>query len=393
MLNPYEGGVFRVTSIYGSRNIGNGTEFHKGLDLVGESSKKLIAIADGVIQQSRLVPKSTGDLTWQWGNYICLKADTGELIYYCHLAERLVSQGQRVKKGDVIGIEGSTGYSFGSHCHLEIRTGANITTSTVNTPAFTGIPNVVGEYSTKETVLMDKTVFLSFGHGGTDPGAVANSLKEKDINLITGLECKAVLERHGVKVICSRIKDENDPVQDEVKEANASGAPLAVSFHANAGGGDGWEGYYYIGTAAGKKLCELAEKYVKQLGQNSRGIKSGNHLYFVKNTTMPAVLFESFFIDNAKDKTIGDTVAEQKAFGVAYAKAILEYFNITYKENTTVKQDNTPKKDNTPDSYAKDAVNWAIKKGIIAGDGNGDYKLHSNVTRQDALVFLYRALN
>ena len=147
MLNPYEGGVFRVTSIYGNRNIGAGNEFHSGLDLVGESGKKLIAIADGIITQSRMVPKSTGDLTWQWGNYVCLKADTGELIFYCHLSQRLVSKGQRVKKGDVIGIEGSTGYSFGSHCHLEVRNSANITTSTVNTPAFTGIPNAVGKYN------------------------------------------------------------------------------------------------------------------------------------------------------------------------------------------------------------------------------------------------------
>lgn len=46
---------------------------------------------------------------------------------------------------------------------------------------------------------------------------------------------------------------------------------------------------------------------------------------------MTAVLFESFFVDNDKDNNIGDTVAEQRAFGVAYAKAILEYLGITYK--------------------------------------------------------------
>lgn len=47
--------------------------------------------------------------------------------------------------------------------------------------------------------------------------------------------------------------------------------------------------------------------------------------------------------------------------------------------------------DNTPNSYAKEAVDWAIKKGVLKGTEEGDYKLHSNVTRQDALVFLYRA--
>lgn len=174
-------------------------------------------------------------------------------------------------------------------------------------------------------------VFLSGGHGGSDPGATAYGLKEKDINLNTLLACNDVLVRHGVTTVLSRTKDENDPVQDEVKEANASGAELAVSFHGNAGRGDGFEAFCWESDANGKKLATLGEKYVKELGQNSRGIKSGNHLYFVKNTKMTAVLFESFFLDNDTDNDIGDTVAEQKAFGVAYAKAILEYLGITYE--------------------------------------------------------------
>lgn len=176
-------------------------------------------------------------------------------------------------------------------------------------------------------------VFLSAGHGGSDPGAVANGLYEETINLNTLLSCKKELERHGVDVVCSRTKDENDPVAQEVKEANASGATIAVSFHANAGGGDGFEAFYYEPSDKGRKLAELCEKHVKKLGQNSRGIKRGNHLYFIKNTKMTAVLVESFFVDNTKDKAIGDTVAEQSTFGVAYAKAILEHLGIAYKTN------------------------------------------------------------
>ena len=175
-------------------------------------------------------------------------------------------------------------------------------------------------------------VFLSAGHGGADPGAVANGLYEKTINLNTLLACKTELERHGVTVVCSRTVDENDPVSQEVKEANASGADIAVSFHINAGGGDGFEVYYYSTSKAGKKLASVCEKHVKELGQNSRGVKSGDHLYFVKKTTMTAVLVESFFLDNKKDKTIGDAVSKQSAFGIAYAKAILEYLGIAYRE-------------------------------------------------------------
>lgn len=175
-------------------------------------------------------------------------------------------------------------------------------------------------------------VFLSAGHGGSDPGAVSNGLYEKTINLNTLLSCKEELVRHGVDVVCSRETDQSDPVAQEVIEANASEADLAVSFHANAGGGDGFEVYYYNTNAKATNLARLCEKYVESLGQNSRGIKHGNHLYFIKNTKMTAVLVESFFVDNKTDKLIGDTILEQKAFGVAYAKAILEYFGITYKE-------------------------------------------------------------
>lgn len=176
-------------------------------------------------------------------------------------------------------------------------------------------------------------VFLSAGHGGSDPGAVAYGLVEKEINLQIMLSCKNVLTSHGVTVVCSRLKDENDPVTEEVKEANASGSDLAASFHTNAGKGDGSESYYYPNSAQGKKLAELCEKHVKQIGQNSRGVKTKN-LAFTRDTRMTACLCECAFVDNDADNNIIDTVEEQKAFGVAYAKAILEYLGIAYKGAT-----------------------------------------------------------
>lgn len=125
-------------------------------------------------------------------------------------------------------------------------------------------------------------VFLSAGHGGSDPGAVANGLYEKTINLNTLIACQTELARHGVKVVCSRTSDVDDPVEQEVKEANISNADLTVSFHANAGGGDGFEAYYYSKSTYGKKLAKLCEKHIKALGQNSRGVKSGDKLHFIK---------------------------------------------------------------------------------------------------------------
>lgn len=206
-------------------------------------------------------------------------------------------------------------------------------------------------------------VFLSAGHGGKDPGAVANGLYEKTVNLNVLLACKNELERHGVSVTCSRIKDENDPVEQEVREANCSNADLALSFHINAGGGDGFEAFYYKSSTKGKKLAGLCEKHVKTLGQNSRGLKVGDHLHFIKKTKMTAVLVESFFVDNAKDKNIGDTLAEQTEFGIAYARAILEYLGISYKPTKTYRVQ--------VGAYKNKASAEAVKKKLKAAGFDG----------------------
>ena len=217
------------------------------------------------------------------------------------------------------------------------------------------------------------TVFLSAGHGGSDPGAVGYGMLEKNINLNIMLSCNEVLARHGVTTVVSRTKDENDPVSQEVKEANESGALIAVSFHTNAGGGDGSETLYFTGSAEGKQLAELCEKHVKELGQNSRGIKPRSDLWFVKATNMPAVICECAFIDNDKDNDIIDTTEEQRKFGVAYAKAILEYLDIRYiepnKEVETVSVVyNTI---NEVPEYARPTIQKICDKGFLKGNEKG----------------------
>ncbi len=47
-------------------------------------------------------------------------------------------------------------------------------------------------------------------------------------------------------------------------------------------------------------------------------------------------------------------------------------------------------KDNTPDSWAQEAVDWAIKNHILYGDDIGNYKLHDICMRQEMLVFMNR---
>lgn len=177
-------------------------------------------------------------------------------------------------------------------------------------------------------------VFLGVGHGGTDTGAVADGYREKDMTLVMALACQEELARHGVLVKLSRTKDENDPVNEEVRECNAYAPDLALDIHVNAGGGDGFEAYYTIGGGKGKTLAQNIEAEVKALGQNSRGCKtragsSGRDYYaFIRDTACPAVIAEIGFIDNAKDRAAFDTAQEQQAFGRAYARGILKTLGV-----------------------------------------------------------------
>ena len=95
----------------------------------------------GTVVISQIVTDKS-NVTSQWGNYVCVLGDDGNYIYYCHMAERRVSRGQRVAAGDLLGIMGYTGRSTGDHLHFEVRSGTNV----VLDPAdYLGIPNRIGD--------------------------------------------------------------------------------------------------------------------------------------------------------------------------------------------------------------------------------------------------------
>lgn len=182
---------------------------------------------------------------------------------------------------------------------------------------------------------MSKKVFLGVGHGGTDPGAVGNGLKEKDLNLAIALACQSELARHGVTVLMSRTKDETEDLSDRIRECSAFKPDLALDIHNNAGGGDGAEVFHHYGGGTGKTLAENILAEVVSIGQNSRGAKvkknsaGKDYFGFIRETSCPAVIVECAFMDT-KDVEILDTAAEQKSMGVAIAKGVLKTLGIVY---------------------------------------------------------------
>ncbi|MEG0944406.1 MAG: N-acetylmuramoyl-L-alanine amidase [Angelakisella sp.] len=191
------------------------------------------------------------------------------------------------------------------------------------------------------------SAFLGIGHGGRDPGAIANGLQEADINLVVGLATRSELLRHGVEVGISRISNEDDPLSDEIAEANSFKPDIAVEIHTNAGGGDGFEVYAQTNrfAAQSRAIALSIEKEVKAFGQNSRGIKTrqnstgADYFGWLRQVNCPAVLCEGAFIDTT-DRYIIDTVPEQQALGVTYAKGILAYLGIQWMPPGTGEPDN-----------------------------------------------------
>ncbi len=177
-------------------------------------------------------------------------------------------------------------------------------------------------------------VFIGVGHGGGDPGAVDNGVKEKDLNLSIAKACRDELKRHGVEVRMSRTKDEDDPLSEEIRECNAFSPDLAVDIHNNAGGGDGAEAFYHYGGGKSKTLAENILSEIVKVGQNSRGAKirknsKGKDYYgFIRETSCPAVIVECAFVDNAQDLEILATESDRQKVGRAIAKGILKTLGV-----------------------------------------------------------------
>ena len=111
---PVKGVAF--TSSFGIRSDPfRGTRaMHAGIDLAGPVGTPIYATADGIVGRSEY--NSGG-----YGNLVEINHGRGIQTRYGHLSRSMVSAGQRVKRGEVIGLMGSTGRSTGSHLHYEVR--------------------------------------------------------------------------------------------------------------------------------------------------------------------------------------------------------------------------------------------------------------------------------
>ena len=230
-------------------------------------------------------------------------------------------------------------------------------------------------------------VFLDPGHGGKDPGALENGLKEKDINLYVSLKVGDILKNHNVEVAYSRTTDAFIDLTPRTNMANQFKADRFVSIHCNSFSNPtarGIETFHHGASVKGKSLATAIQNELVglNLGTPNRGVKTANFTVITKSN-MAAVLVELGFISNAQDAAYLKN--KQDNLALAVAKGVLKDLGIKYveKEEKQVSNDK-----NKPSDWAKKEWDWAKREGYLDGT-----RPKESITREEMAIVLKRLVD
>ena len=139
------------------------------------------------------------------------------------------------------------------------------------------------------------------GHCPAAPGAsgILDELSE-DRKIKDALIGELRSRGHNVSDSTSNASNSNTDLAYQVSVANDSGAELAISIHLNSGGGTGTEAFSLAGSKAQPYAERVSESIASCLGLRNRGAKTANY-YWLRNTSMMAILVEVCFVDTQAD--------------------------------------------------------------------------------------------
>lgn len=116
---------YRVTSPYGIRNdpFTQARVVHSGIDLVKPKNSPIYAFVEGTVVHAKEGIKGSG--LGGYGNVVVIKDKNNHLHLYAHLESYYVNVSQYVKRGEKVGVIGTSGRSTGIHLHYEVRPNGN----------------------------------------------------------------------------------------------------------------------------------------------------------------------------------------------------------------------------------------------------------------------------
>jgi len=272
-----------------------------------------------------------------WGNTIVIQISHSELQLTAHHTKLLVKAGDKVKAGDIIGTIGGTthtGVVYNPHLHYEVRKMGRrlVGDEPWGNPA---------EYWLDQGGQNMKTIVLSPGHGGSDPGAVGNGIRESDVVLRIALACRDWLnnEYTGHRIVMVRENDLYVSLPQRREITRRVGGHLYVSIHANSfrdPSANGFETFTFNGEVfeitrrAQHNIHTEIYNYLRQLGIRDRGQKRSKH-WEPTNISAPTVLVEYGFVSNATEAHILADHEHCKRMGITTAIGIAKTMNLQKK--------------------------------------------------------------
>lgn len=210
----------------------------------------------------------------------------------------------------------------------------------------------------------NKVVVLDPGHGGSDGGASANGLVEKNLTLKIAQYCKEELEKYsGVTVYMTRSTDVEVGLEERVQLAKNWGADVFVSIHMNSASpaAEGAEVWYPNSSYNseihnnGQKLASEIENELVSLGLANRGVKIRNsennskyadgsiadYYSVIRNSKLagfPGIIVEHAFLTNSGDAEKLKQESFVKKLGVADATGIAKYFGLSKSSASIVEK-------------------------------------------------------
>lgn len=153
---------------------------------------------------------------------------------------------------------------------------------------------------------------VDIGHN-CPPDTGARGIRfEDNLTLDVGNRVIAKLQALGHEVISCK-PDRADSVRESLAQrcnrANAARVEVFVSIHFNAFNGQANGTEVFATSESGRKIAQPVLDELVKLGYFNRGVKSGSHLFVLRNTNMPAILVECCFIDSQKDMNLLNTEA------------------------------------------------------------------------------------
>lgn len=176
-------------------------------------------------------------------------------------------------------------------------------------------------------------IFVDAGHGGNDPGAVANGVQEKDVVLPISLFLGQALQSMGFTVYYTRTNDVEIDLEPRVAAAQRINADVFVSVHANslaANNSDisGIETYHSRNSPTGKELASYVHsQIISGTGAIDRSVR-GAGFYVIAKTSMPAILVETGFVTNPTEARNLNTPSYQKLMAEAIARGIDQFMRV-----------------------------------------------------------------